>query len=236
MTLRACRIAGRAVVLALALSVRARTAVARGTIAAKARTTRFGAETAVGAARRAALVAAGLAAVAGDTTGVATRSSGTGAAVAALAGKPAAHRWQLLARRHAPALLAATLASRRATFRARQVAVDFLAVAPRRLAAAYGFLADAVVRAQLARLVLAAGPGGAGATLGAVFGDVATGAALVQHRAQGQYRLRGTEAAGLAQLLDALGVERFAFATAQVARQLDAAVADALEPADQETL
>src|SRR6185437_4776269 len=112
-----------------------------------------------------------------------------------------------------------------------------LAAVSRRLAAAHGLLADAVVGAQFARLVLSAGPGGgAGTAFGAVLRDTAAGTTLVQDRAQGQYRLGGAQAGGLAQLLDAFGVQRFAFATPQVARQFDPAIADALEPADQEAL
>src|SRR6185437_13391422 len=52
--------------------------------------------------------------------------------------------------------------------------------------------------------------GAARAAFGAVLGDTAAGATLVQDRAQGQYRLGSAQAGSLAQLLDAFGVQRFA--------------------------
>src|SRR6185312_3976741 len=194
-------------------------------------------ETAVGAGRREAGVAgAGAGAARLATTTLARRTTRARGAIAAVAGEPRAHRGQFLARRHAALVLLAE-AGARAALGPRHVAVHFAAGRALLLAAARRLFADAVVGAQLARfVVMGAAPAAGGAAFGAVLGDVAVGAALVQHRAQGEHGLRRAKAGGLAQLLHGFLVQRGAVVAAQGAWQLDAAVADALEAADQEAL
>ena len=121
--------------------------------------------------------------------------------------------------------------------RMSDVAIHFPAWgAPSAFAPAHGLLANPVIRAQLAALVLRAGPRGAAATCRAVFGDAAVGAALVQYGTQGQHGLRDTQSGIRAELLDRGGIQWFTVAATQRAWQFDLAITDALEAADQKTL
>src|SRR5690625_32558 len=164
-------------------------------------------------------------------------AAATVVALALVAGKPGAHGRKFLARGHTAFFL---VFARLGFVRPGHVAVDVAAGAALALAAgaAGAVVADAVEGGQFARLVVvAAGPGAGGlALVGLVLGHATLGPALTQHWRQGQHGLRVAESGFLAQRLDRGLVERLGLAAAQGARQLDAAVADALEAADQEAL
>src|SRR5262249_52622983 len=112
-----------------------------------------------------------------------------------------------------------------------------LAAATTAAATARRVVTQAIEGGEFAGFIVACrAPGARGRLVRAVLGDVARGAALVHHGAQGQDRCRCTQASALAQGLDGGLVEVFAIAAAQGARKFDRAVADALQAAHEEAL
>jgi hypothetical protein len=119
----------------------------------------------------------------------------------------------------------------------RHVAVHFSTWRATTLLAAYWFFANAIEGANLACFVLVAPtPGRTRTALGAIFSNVARRSALVQHGAQGQCWLRCSDTSDFTQFFDCLFPQRFTLATAQGTRQLNRAVTNALEAANEKSL